>query len=65
MRKKNYSDGRLLPFGFLKFFSGLKKIRQYRVWALGVIPKYQRKAIDTLFYRKLYDVLYPKGTTYS
>ena len=56
-------NGRLLPFGFLKLLSGLKKIRQYRVWALGVVPEYQRKAIDTLFYRRLYDVLYPKGPT--
>ncbi|MFH1943961.1 MAG: N-acetyltransferase [bacterium] len=53
-------NGRLFPFGFLKLLFGLKKIRQYRIWALGVIPEYQRKAIDTLFYRRLYDVLSPK-----
>jgi GNAT superfamily N-acetyltransferase len=56
-------NGHLFPFGFFKLLSGLKKIRQYRIWALGVIPEYQRKAIDTLFYKRLYDVLIPKNPT--
>ncbi len=53
-------NGRLLPFGIFKLLYGLKRIRQYRIWALGVKPEYQRKAFDILFYRKLYDVLSPK-----
>ena len=52
--------GRLFPFHFLHLMKGLKQIRQYRIWALGVVPEYRRRAIDTLFYRKLYEVLIPK-----
>jgi ribosomal protein S18 acetylase RimI-like enzyme len=36
----------------------LKKINQYRMWALGVIPEYQGKAIDTLLYKKTYEAIY-------
>jgi len=36
---------------------GIRKIRQYRMWALGVIPEYQGKAIDTLLYKATYDAL--------
>ena len=35
----------------------MKKINRYRIWALGVIPELQRKAVDVLFYNKLYDAL--------
>lgn len=53
--------GRLFPFGFLRLLFGMKKIHQYRIWALGVIPEYQRLAIDTLLYVKLHDALRAKG----
>jgi GNAT superfamily N-acetyltransferase len=51
-------DGRLLPFGWLKLLWMLPKLNQYRMWALGVIPEYQGKAIDTLLYRATYENLY-------
>ncbi len=50
-------NGRLFPFGWLRMVFGLKKIRQYRMWALGVIPAYQGKGIDTLLYRATYEAL--------
>ena len=50
-------NGRLFPFGWLKLLFGLKKISQYRMWALGVVPEYQGKAIDTLLYKATYDAL--------
>ena len=50
-------NGRLLPFGWLKLLLGVPKIRQYRMWALGVVPAYQRKAVDALIYRRLYERL--------
>ena len=53
-------NGRLLPFGWVKLLFGLPKLRQFRMWALGVIPEYQGKAIDTLLYREMYDKLYSK-----
>ena len=49
--------GRLFPFGWLKMLTGLKKIKSYRMWALGVIPEYQGKAIDTLLYQATYEAL--------
>lgn len=51
-------NGKLFPFNWLRLILGLKKINQYRMWALGVIPEYQGKAIDTLIYKKTYDALY-------
>jgi ribosomal protein S18 acetylase RimI-like enzyme len=50
-------NGRLFPFGWLKLLLGLKNIHQYRMWALGVIPEYQGKGIDTLLYRATYDAV--------
>jgi ribosomal protein S18 acetylase RimI-like enzyme len=50
--------GSLLPFNWLKLLLGLKKINQYRMWALGIIPEYQGKAIDTLLYKKTYEAIY-------
>jgi hypothetical protein len=55
--------GRLFPFGFLRLLTGLKKIRQYRIWGMGVIPQYHRKAMDALFYRRLYEMLRKKNPT--
>jgi hypothetical protein len=51
-------NGSLFPLNWLRLLLGLKKINQYRMWALGVIPEYQGKAIDTLIYKKTYEALY-------
>jgi ribosomal protein S18 acetylase RimI-like enzyme len=51
-------NGRMLPFGWLKLLRGIPKLKQYRMWALGVIPEYQGKAIDTLLYKATYDAIY-------
>jgi ribosomal protein S18 acetylase RimI-like enzyme len=50
-------NGRLLPFGWLKLLFGLPRLRQYRMWALGVLPEYHGKAVDALMYRKLYETV--------
>jgi ribosomal protein S18 acetylase RimI-like enzyme len=54
-------NGRLFPMGWLKLLWGLPRLRDYRIWALGVVPEYQRKAVDALMYRQLYDALYHRG----
>jgi ribosomal protein S18 acetylase RimI-like enzyme len=54
-------NGRLFPFGWLKLLLGLPRLKQYRMWALGVLPEYQRRAVDALLYRKTYEALYPRG----
>ncbi len=43
-------NGRLLPFGWLKFLVGKRKIDRVRVFALGVKPEYQHTGIAARFY---------------
>lgn len=50
--------GSLLPFGWLRLLWGIPRLRRYRMFALGVIPEYQGKAVDSLIYRALYEALY-------
>jgi ribosomal protein S18 acetylase RimI-like enzyme len=50
--------GSLLPFGWLKLLLGIPRLNQYRMWALGVIPEYQGRAIDSLLYKATYDAIY-------
>lgn len=50
-------DGRLFPFGWAKLLFGLPRLRQFRMWALGVVPEYRGKAVDALLYRKLYETV--------
>lgn len=50
-------NGRMLPFGWLKLLIGLPKLRRYRLFALGVLPEYHGKGIDSLLYRALYESL--------
>jgi len=54
-------NGRLWPFGWLKLLWGLPRLKQYRMWALGVVPEYQRKAVDALLYRRTHEALHPRG----
>jgi GNAT superfamily N-acetyltransferase len=54
--------GSLLPLGWLKLLLGLPRLRRYRMFALGVIPEYQGKAVDSLLYRALYESLYTPDT---
>ena len=51
-------NGRLFPFGFLKLLRGIPRLRRYRMFALGVVPEYQGKAIDSLLYRAMHERLY-------
>lgn len=53
-------NGRLLPFGIFKLLRGLKKLRRYRIWALGLLEPYQKKGISVLMFRRLNDILAPK-----
>ena len=51
-------NGHLFPFGFLKLLWGIPRLRRYRMFALGVVPEYQGKAVDSLLYRVMNDTLY-------
>jgi ribosomal protein S18 acetylase RimI-like enzyme len=51
-------NGHLFPFGFIKLLWGIPRLQRYRMFALGVIPEYQGKAIDSLIYRAMHETLY-------
>ncbi len=53
-------NGRLFPFGIFKLLRGIKKLKRYRIWALGLLPPYQKKGISVLMFRKLNDILRDK-----
>jgi len=50
-------NGRLLPFGIFKLMRRIKKIDEFRIWALGIVPEYQRRGIDSLLYLSIYETL--------
>lgn len=54
--------GSLLPFGWIKVLTGLPKLKNYRLFALGVLPEYHGKGVDSLIYRALYEALYTPET---
>jgi GNAT superfamily N-acetyltransferase len=43
-------NGRLLPFGWLRFLTGRAKIDRIRVFALGVKPRYQHMGVAAALY---------------
>lgn len=46
-------NGRLFPFGILKLFTHKKKIKWARIITLGIIPEYQKKGLDSVFYYEI------------
>ena len=55
-------NGRLYPFGFIKLLLGIPHLRRYRLFAMGVIPEYQGKAVDSLLFRALFEAIYTPDT---
>ena len=53
--------GRLLPFGWLKFLLGKKKVDRVRLMAFGVLPEYRRKGLDAVCYFEGYRAAMAKG----
>jgi GNAT superfamily N-acetyltransferase len=51
-------NGRLFPIGIFRLLFGLPRLSQYRMFALGVIPEYHGKGIDSLIYRAMYESCY-------
>ncbi len=48
-------NGRILPFGWLKFLRGKRKISSLRVFALGVKPEHQHTGVAAALYVKTRD----------
>lgn len=57
-------NGRLLPFGLLKLLWHTKvrnKINGVRIITMGVVPEFQKRGIDTVFYVESYNVGVKRG----
>lgn len=52
-------DGKLFPFGIVKLLLGKHKVGRARVLAMGVLPEFRKKGIDTVLYLRAYEA----GTT--
>jgi len=50
-------DGRLSPIALYRLLFQLRKIRIFRIWALGIIPEFHRRGLDTLLYLSIHDEL--------
>jgi GNAT superfamily N-acetyltransferase len=46
-------NGRLLPFNFIKLFTMKKKIKWARIITLGILPEYQKRGLDAVFYDEI------------
>jgi hypothetical protein len=56
-----HANGRLLPFGIFKILYHLKKVHSVRVPTMGVIPEYQKRGVDLLFYYETFKNGIAKG----
>lgn len=54
-------NGRLLPFGFLKFLWYKRKITSGRIFTLFVIPEYRKKGVTSAIYLKTFEAAHRKG----
>jgi len=52
--------GRLLPFGFITLLARRRRLREYRLFGLAVMPEYQGFGLDVLLYMSLYEALAPR-----
>ncbi|MBN2355000.1 hypothetical protein JXO59_02745 [candidate division KSB1 bacterium] len=51
------TSGRLFPLALFRLLFKLRTIRVFRIWALGIVPEFHRRGIDTLLYLSTYDEL--------
>jgi GNAT superfamily N-acetyltransferase len=54
------TGGRMLPFGFLSLLFGIRKVTDYRLFGLAVLPEYHGRGLDVLLYLSLYKALAPR-----
>lgn len=54
--------GKLFPLGIFKLLTGIKKINSYRIWAMGILPSYQKRGISILLFRRLNDIAAARGS---
>lgn len=56
-------NGKLFPFGFLKFLYYKRKINRIRFFVLFVVPEYRKKGVTSVMYLKTYLNALKKGYT--
>ncbi|HVP18142.1 MAG TPA: GNAT family N-acetyltransferase [Spirochaetia bacterium] len=49
--------GRLLPLGFLTLLFGVKRLTEYRLFGLAVLPEYHGRGLDVLLYLQIFRAL--------
>jgi 8-amino-7-oxononanoate synthase len=54
-------DGRLFPFGFVKYLRSRRKIDNLRILALGVDPRFRRRGVDAALYLHTWSTGKAKG----
>lgn len=52
--------GRLLPFGWLRLLTGIKKIKNFRLFGLAVDPHFHGRGLDALLYVHLTQAMAPR-----
>ena len=55
--------GRLLPFGWLRFLLGIRKIKTVRVLTLGVKKEYRSRGLQTILFEQSLNTALAKGYT--
>jgi GNAT superfamily N-acetyltransferase len=53
--------GRLFPLGFLTLLRMRRRLQEFRLFGLAVLPEYQGLGLDVLLYMSLYEALAPRG----
>jgi GNAT superfamily N-acetyltransferase len=54
------TGGKMFPFGFLHLLFGIRKVRDYRLFGLAVLPRYHGLGLDVLLYMELFRTLSPR-----
>jgi GNAT superfamily N-acetyltransferase len=52
--------GRLLPLGIFHLLLGIRRVTDYRLFGLAVLPQYHGKGLDVLLYLQIYRALAPR-----
>jgi GNAT superfamily N-acetyltransferase len=52
--------GRMLPLGFIDLLFGVRKVKDYRLFGLAVLPEYHGRGLDVLLYMEIYRALSPR-----
>ena len=54
------TGGKLFPLGFVPLLFGTRRVGDYRLFGLAVLPEYHGKGLDVLLYLQIYRALAPR-----